>query len=115
MTTIEEYLSNLSESQKKEFHRIRKIVKQIVPDAEETISYGMPTFKYNKRPLLYFGAFKNHMSLFPASGSVVSAMGEKLAKFHTSKGTLKFTQDNPISDDLVKEIVQIRLREIAKA
>src|SRR4051812_3318479 len=91
MPTIDEYHDQLNATQKAEFERIREIVKQVVPEAEERMSYGMPTFKYKQRPLLYFGAFKHHMSLFPASGKVIESLGEDLAKFRTSKGTLQFT------------------------
>lgn len=109
MNPIDDYLKNVKPSQKAELERVRKIIKQIVPEAEETISYGMPTFKYNKKYLIYFAAFKNHMSIFPASDSMIAEIGE-LAKFRKSKGTLQFTEANPISDELLKQIVLHQLK-----
>lgn len=114
MSAIDEYLSSLTPAQKIRFERIRAIVLEVAPEAEETFSYGMPTFKYNKRPLLYFGAFKNHMSIFPASSAAVKSMEDKLSQFHTSKGTLQFTEDKPIPDPVIKEIIRKRLAEISK-
>jgi len=108
---VDDYLSTVKPSQKTELARIRKIIKQTVPEAEETISYDMPTYKYKGNRLIYFAAYKNHMSLFGGLGS----LEQKLCNFKLShRGTLQFTEDNPIPDDLVKEIVLKRLAEINK-
>lgn len=111
MTEVDEYLKTVTPEQKAEFERIRKIVKSAVPEAEESISYGIPAFKHDNKPLLYFGAFKNHMSLFPASDHMIEVVKD-LAKYRTSKGTLRFTAAEPISDALVKKIVLYRLDDI---
>ena len=113
MQTIDEYLNNLEPTKKAALERVRKIVKEMVPEAEETISYGMPTFKYKRRPLMYFATFKNHLSLFPASGKVIEQMSSKLEKYKTSKGTLQFTAEDPIPEEVIKEMLQIRQAEIA--
>ena len=113
MSAIDEYLKNVSTPQKAALERVRKVVKQIVPDAEEVISYGMPAFKVNKQYLIYFAAFKNHMSIFPTADPMIAAIGE-LSKFRTSKGTLQFTEDNPIPEPLIKEIITHRLKALQK-
>lgn len=113
MSDIEAYLNNATSSQKAEFERIRKIVKEVAPSAEESISYGVPCFKHKGRPLVYFGAFKNHMSIYPASDDLVDAVGGDLAKFRTSKGTLQFTEVNPIPESVIKEIIEFRLNSIS--
>lgn len=113
MKTIDEYLANVSSSQRTELERIRKIVAKTVPEAEECISYGMPTFKLKGKYLFYFAAFKNHMSIFPGS-YLVEATKEKLTKFKISKGTVQFTADNPIPEDTIKEIVLLRKADITK-
>lgn len=112
---IYEYLQNLTHGQKAEFERVRRLVKQLTPDAEELISYGVPTFKYKKRPLIYFAAFKNHMSIYPVSDDMIEEIGQELAKFRTGKGTLQFTEDNPIPDELIKKFVAHRLKNIDDA
>ncbi len=111
--TIEEYLKNVTLAQKAEFARIRKIVKRTVPEVEETISYGIPTFKYKGKYLLYFGAFKNHMSLFPGS-YLIDSMKDKLKGFKVAKGTIQFTEDKTVPESIIKEIIQKRQAEISK-
>ena len=111
MPTVNDYLKKITPSQKDEFEKIRKIVKAMVPDAEEVISYGIPTFKHKGKYLIYFGAFKNHMSLFPGAPLKLT---EKLKEFKLSKGTIQFTEDKPIPEEIIKEMVLTRLKEIEK-
>ncbi len=109
MTVIDSYLDKLNPGQRDSLERIRKIVKQTVPDAEETISYGMPTFKLKGKRLIYFAAYKDHMSIFGRLGSLEKKLGNyKLSH----KGTLQFTEDNPIPESLIKEIITTRLKGI---
>ena len=68
MNKIDEYLHNLAQPERNALECIRQIVREMVPNAEEVISYGIPGFKYNDKYLLGFAAFKNHLSLFPTSG-----------------------------------------------
>ena len=111
MSVIDDYLNKLSSVQRTELERIRVIVKEIAPDSEETLSYGVPTFKVKKQPLVYIGVFKNHMSLFPTSGPT-KALKDKLKDFDVSKGTIRFTIEKPIPEKLIKEILHIRLADI---
>jgi uncharacterized protein YdhG (YjbR/CyaY superfamily) len=114
MSVIDEYLSKVPEPQKKELERVRRIVKQVVPKAEEVITYGMPGFKYNQKYLIAFDSFKDHMSVFP--GAVpTEALKEKLLKFKTSKGTIQFTLKNRIPEPLLKEIVLSRVADISNS
>lgn len=114
MTNVDDHLNSASPAQRAELEKIRQIVKEIVPEAEEVISYGIPAFKYNKRPLIYYAAHKNHMSIHPASDQMVESVGQELAKFRTGKGTLQFTENNPIPEPMLKKIVRFRLAEITK-
>ena len=75
----------------------------------------MPTFKEQGRFLVSYAAFKDHCSLFPASGAVMEALGEELEPYFSGKGTLSFTADKPIPAALVKKIVQTRIEENAAA
>lgn len=110
---VDRYLKGVEPRQRAELERIRKTVQRLAPEAVESISYGMPTFKLTERPLIHFAAFKNHMSIFPASARVMKNMGEKLKDFHTSKGTLQFTIDKPIPDTVLKELITERKAEIS--
>jgi uncharacterized protein YdhG (YjbR/CyaY superfamily) len=111
--TVDDYLNNITPSQKAEYDRVEKIVKEFEPEVDEVISYGIPTFKYRGKYLLYFGAFKNHMSLFPGSG-FVDEMKDELAGFKVAKGTIQFTEDKPVPKDVIVKILQRRKAEINK-
>jgi len=113
MPVIDDYLRNVPEPQKEQLQRIRNIVKQAVPTAEEVISYGMPGFTYNKKYLIGFAPFKDHLSVFPTSHPVES-LKEKLSAFKLSKGTIQFTIDNPIPESIIKELLNIRVADILK-
>lgn len=104
--TLQEYLSNLPAGQLAEYKRIKKLVKGLVPEAGETISYGIPTFKYKGKYLLYFAGAKNHMSVYPTVGKVEPTPG--------TKGTFQFTEEHPVPESVIKEIVLTRVTEIDK-
>ncbi|MCA9308998.1 DUF1801 domain-containing protein [Candidatus Saccharibacteria bacterium] len=109
---IHEYLANLSQEQQRVYVRISKLVISLVPDVEEVMSYEVPTFKYKGKVLLHFGAFKNHMSIFPG-GEVTEKFADRLTGFKVSKGTIQFTLEDPVPDDLMKDIIKFRLDQIA--
>ena len=112
MTVIDEYLENIEPPKKAELERVRKLLKQIVPDTEETIGYGMPVFKYKGKYLLGIAAFKNHMSLFPGP-EVVDLLKTELNNHKISKGTIQFTLESPIPDQLLKDIIENCLKRIS--
>lgn len=113
MSVIDEYLQNVSEPQKAALERVRKIIKQTAPDAEEVITYGMPGFKYRGKYLIAFAPFKNHMSVFPG-GEAVGIIKDELHGYKTATGTVQFTLDNPLPEELIKDLVKIRLSAISK-
>jgi uncharacterized protein YdhG (YjbR/CyaY superfamily) len=112
-SSVEEYLAALPEESRAALEKLRKTIKAAAPEATETISYQMPTFKDHGRFLVSYGAFKNHCSLFPASQAVMEALGDELKPYFSGKGTLRFTADKPIPAALVKKIVKTRIEEIA--
>jgi uncharacterized protein YdhG (YjbR/CyaY superfamily) len=112
MSTFDEYLSAVPEPQRAELERIRRVVRSAAPDAEEGTSYGMPAFKYRKRPLLGFSVSKNHLSVFPFSPEAIDAVRDALAGFEVSKGTVRFTPENPIPHSVLEQLLSHRRREI---
>lgn len=114
MNAIDEYLQTATPSQKVALEHIRDIVLTLAPEAEQGMGYGIPVFKYKKRPLIYFAAFKNHMSMFPASDEMIAAVGKDLEKFRAAKGTLHFTEEEPIPDAMLTKIIQFRLAAITQ-
>jgi uncharacterized protein YdhG (YjbR/CyaY superfamily) len=109
-TTIDEYIDGFPDDTKKVLKRIRSIVKKIIPKAEETISYGIPTFKLNDSYVVYFAGFKKHVSVYPTpSGS--ATFEKQLAPYRSGKGTAKFELGKPIPEKLIIEIVKQNFRK----
>src|SRR5918992_4450490 len=98
VSSFDDYLATVPEPQRTELERIRRFVRRTVPEAEEASSYGMPAFKYKKRPLLGVSASKNHLSVFPFSPEAIDAARGSLAGFDLSKGTVRVTPDKPIPE-----------------
>jgi len=111
MTEVELYLSQVDPEKRAVLEHIRSLVKKQVPEAEESISYGMPTFKYKSKPLVYYAAFKDHLSIFPTP-EPAEAFKEQLKDFKTSKGTIQFTVDHQLPDQLISDLVAHRLQLI---
>jgi uncharacterized protein YdhG (YjbR/CyaY superfamily) len=87
---VDDYLESLKQLQKSTLEILRKTILEILPKAEQCISYQIPTFKVDGKAIAGFSAFKNHFSYFPMSGSVLDKLGKEAAKYQTSKGTLQF-------------------------
>ena len=88
---------------------LRQAIRDAAPDAQEVISYQMPAFKQNGI-LVWFAAFKNHIGFFPKS-SAIEAFKEKLSRYQTSKGTVRFPINEPLPFDLIKEMAKFRVKE----
>ena len=114
VASIDAYLAPLPADQKAALEELRRTIRSIVPDAEETISYGMPAFKVEGKGVAYFLAAKNHLSYFP--GARFDELGPKLEKilerYDTSKGTIRFQPDKPLPKALVKKLVLARLARV---
>lgn len=111
--SVEAYLAALPDDQRTVLENLRGIIRAAAPDATEQISYGIPAFRTHGRFLVWYAAFKRHFSLFPASQAVLDALGDEITPFHTSKGTIQFTAERPLSADVVTRLVQVRLAENA--
>jgi len=110
---MDEYLAGLEPDQRAALAHVREVVHATVADAEEGVSYGMPAFKWQGKPLLGFRVAKAHLSLFPFSPVAVDAVADRLAGFSLAKGTVRFTPDRPVPDDVIVALVAARQREIA--
>jgi len=112
--TIDEYLSVTPEPARSTLIRMRQAIHAALPEATEAITYQIPTFKYRGHSIVAIAAFKNHCSFFPMSGAVIEKFKDELARFHTSKGTLQFPTDKPLSAALLKKLIKARMAEIEK-
>jgi uncharacterized protein YdhG (YjbR/CyaY superfamily) len=106
---IDEYIAGFPENIQAILQNLRRVIHEAAPEAQETISYGMPAFRLNGI-VVYFAAFKDHIGFFPTS-SGVSAFARELAPYDTSKGTIRFPLDEPIPVNLIKKIVKFRAQE----
>ena len=114
MSVIDEYLKKIEPSKRKQLIKIREIAMQIVPTATETISYRMPTLQYNGKSFLGFDAHINHLGIYPYGGEEITIFKEKLTKlnFKFSKGAIQIPYENPIPENLLREIIQHRINRI---
>jgi len=112
MSTVDEYFSGLDAPTRVAFERIRGLAMELAPDADDGMSYGMAALRYNGKPLLGFRTAKGHLSIFPFSPQAVDAVRERLAAGDLSKGTIRFTVEAPLPDDVVRDVVRHRLGEI---
>jgi uncharacterized protein YdhG (YjbR/CyaY superfamily) len=111
--TIDEYLTNVSVEQRGVLEKLRRTIHAAAPGAEEYIGYGLAGFKFNGRPLVYFGAWENHCALYAASPAVQKQFQKELKGFELSKGTIKFTPEKQLPMTLVKKLVKARIAENA--
>jgi uncharacterized protein YdhG (YjbR/CyaY superfamily) len=109
---IDRYLAGLDEPQRSTLEALRKSIIEVVPGAEQCISYGMPAFKVQGKTVAGFAAFKNHLSYLPHSGSVLATLPDDVAPYETSKGSLKFAINNPLPKRLVKKLIHTRMEEL---
>jgi uncharacterized protein YdhG (YjbR/CyaY superfamily) len=112
MGTIGEYLAGLAPEQRDALQRIVDVARRVAPEAEEGTSYGMPALRLDGRPLLGITAAAKHLSVFPFSPAVVEAVAPDLTGYSLSKGTIRFTVDQPIPEAVLERVVTLRRAEL---
>lgn len=110
--SIDEYIATFPEETQKILEELRATIKAVAPEAEEKISYQMPTFDL-KGNLIHFAAFKNHIGLYPTP-SGTQAFKRELSIYQSGKGSIKFPIDKPLPMDLIRKIVKFRVAENLK-
>jgi uncharacterized protein YdhG (YjbR/CyaY superfamily) len=108
---IDEYLDALEEPKRTTLARLRQTILEIVPEAQQGISYGVPAFKIRGKTIAGFAAFKDHLSYLPHSGSVFPQLKEELKGYTTSSGALRFSIDQPLPAPLVERLIAVRLQQ----
>jgi uncharacterized protein YdhG (YjbR/CyaY superfamily) len=111
--TIDQYIKIQPPEVRVILEVIRKTIQEVAPDAVETISYQMPTFKLNGKNLVHFAAWKNHIGFYPTPSGLDEFKNE-LSKFHGAKGSVQFPLDQPMPIDLIRKIVKYRVEENSK-
>jgi uncharacterized protein YdhG (YjbR/CyaY superfamily) len=108
--TMDEYIKTFPMDVQAVLEKMRQIIREAAPGAQEAISYRMPTFKLNGKNLVHFAAFQHHIGFYPIPSGIV-AFEKELSPYKRGKGSVQFPLDKPIPYDLVKKIVEYRVKE----
>ena len=112
---VDAYLATLPADQRDLLEGVRRRVKQLVPDADETISYDMPAFKLGGRFLLSYAGWKKHCSLYPLTDSFLTAHAADLEGFGRTKGSIHFTAARPLAPDVLDALIRARVADLTSA
>jgi len=104
-SSVDEYLENFNGSTKQKLESIRKLIKQLVPDSQEKISYGIPTATLDGKYLVYFAGYDKHVSVYPIPPVGDEALQEIINTYRAGKGTLKFPLNKPLPTDFIQAII----------
>ena len=112
--SVGEYIATQPKASQAVLRRIRSIIHKAVPAAEEVISYQIPTYKLQGTYVVYFAGWKQHYSLYPASGRLVAAFKDDLAPYKVNKGTIRFPLSEPVPVKLIEGIAKFRAKEVVE-
>ncbi|HLP63042.1 iron chaperone [Flavobacterium sp.] len=107
--TIDEYIATQPKEVALILEQVRKTIRNVIPEAEETIGYGIPTFKYYGN-LVHFAGYKNHIGFYPGAAGI-EAFADEIKQYNTSKGTIQFLLKEPIPYDLIAKITTFRVQQ----
>jgi uncharacterized protein YdhG (YjbR/CyaY superfamily) len=109
---VDEYLCGLEEPKRRTLGALRTAILDVLPEAEQVISYGCPAFRVRGKTVAGFAAFKNHLSYVPFSGSVLAQLADELDAYTMTKSSLHFPVDRPLPKALVRRLIEVRLAEL---
>ena len=112
---VRRYLAQQPAKHRAALRKIRAIIRETAPRAVEHFSYGIPGLRLNERPLVWYAAFKQHVSLYPVTASIKRALAGAIDGYQTSTGTLRLPLDEPMPVTVIKKIVKVRAREARAA
>lgn len=111
---VTSHLKKFDKPQRDALQAVRLAIAELLPDAEEVIKYGIPTFAIEGKGVIGFDGYKNHNSIFPYSGSINQILKEDLSKYQQTKGSIHFDKEKPFPKALLKKIIKERLKQIAE-
>lgn len=111
---VDAYLQGLEEPKRSTLETLRDTILEVVPQAEQVISYGVPAFRVEGRTVAGIAAFKNHLSYVPFSGSVLAQLDDELQGYTMTKSSLHFPIDRPLPKALVKKLIAVRLADAGR-
>jgi uncharacterized protein YdhG (YjbR/CyaY superfamily) len=113
--SVDQYIAGQPEAVRPKLEQVRAAIRRAVPEAAEVIGYGMPGYKLHGKPMLYFAGFREHYSLFAASGTFFATLADELAGYELRKGTVRFPLAEPVPVKLITRIAKLRAAGIAAA
>jgi uncharacterized protein YdhG (YjbR/CyaY superfamily) len=111
---VDEYLAGLEEPKRGTLEALRRTILDVIPEAEQVISYRVPAFRVDGKTVAGFAAFKNHLAYLPFSGSIINQLPTELAGYETTKSSLHFPVDKPLPKSLVRKLIALRRAEISQ-
>lgn len=109
--SVADYISQFPKPVQAFLKQMRALIRESAPDAVESISYGMPAYKYNKKPLVYFGGYAHHIGFYATPNTHIQ-FADKLAKYKQGKDSVQFPLDKPLPSSLIKSMVRFRLQTL---
>ena len=109
------HLKKFDKPQRDALQAVRLVIAEALPEAEEVIKYGIPTFAIEGKGIIGFDGFKNHNSIFPYSGAINSRLKADLVNYAQTKGSIHFDKEKPMPKTLLKKIIKERLKQIAES
>ncbi len=106
--TVDDYIAAQPERTREVLARVRRTIRDAVPDVTETIAYNMPTFKHGTKTIVNLAAWKNHYGLYLSTKPIVELLGDDLQDCTIEKGTIRFALDHPVPTELIARIVRLR-------
>jgi uncharacterized protein YdhG (YjbR/CyaY superfamily) len=114
-TSVDEYMASQPKAVQGPLGRVRRTIRKALHGAEEVISYGIPTFKLQGRPVLYFAGWRHHYSLYPANERLVAAFKKRLAPYEVNnKGTIRFPFSEAVPVALIEDLAKFRAKEVVE-
>ncbi|MCB0279348.1 MAG: DUF1801 domain-containing protein [Calditrichaeota bacterium] len=113
MNHVDQYIVTFPEDTQQILQQIRQLIRTASPDAEESMAYGMPAYKLNKKPLIYFAAYSKHIGLY-ATPAAHQQFADELAGYKQGKGSVQFPLDQEMPLDLIRRIIEFKVQENQK-
>ncbi len=111
IASVAEYIASQPKDVRPTLRRVRAAIRKALPKAVETLSYRIPTYRVDRKAVIYFAAWTNHYSIYPATRTLVAALGDELAGLEIKKGTIRLSYDAAVPSVLIARIAKFRARE----